>query len=136
MLGKSLTELRLLHLAIRQLRNILEEVITNETDLSTRIAIVSEWIQHAGQVLFDTISSWAWSIERLGGGSGVTLEPGSLYPRTSRVDLKRWTWWKQRLRKLGIDAGGDVREQALGAVRVMEGIEEERRERGSGGLVV
>ncbi|KAF2787274.1 hypothetical protein K505DRAFT_421878 [Melanomma pulvis-pyrius CBS 109.77] len=121
MLGRSWTDLGLLHFAIWELRDTLEEDV-DEEDLLTRIAVAFEWIQHAGSVLFDSISSWTSAVETP--REDVSMKPGSLYKGNSRVTLERWGFWKQRLREIGIKHDENVSTQALAAVSVMAAIEE------------
>ncbi|KAF2823379.1 hypothetical protein CC86DRAFT_409293 [Ophiobolus disseminans] len=78
MLGRSWTEVGVMYLAIWELRDTLEEDIEG-ADLSTRVAVVSEWIQHAGSVLFDEISRWTSAAESQ--EKGNEMKPGKIVRR-------------------------------------------------------
>ncbi|KAM0466043.1 hypothetical protein ACHAPV_000996 [Trichoderma viride] len=106
--------------ALWELRDGLEEPLESQQAKDTHLITASEWITHAGKVLYDE------------GRKGVpvdkddvqSLSTGSLLKgEASGFSEARWSFWKKKIQELSVGAGADAKTRAEKALEVIKSLE-------------
>ncbi|KAK1251939.1 hypothetical protein MKX07_007418 [Trichoderma sp. CBMAI-0711] len=106
--------------ALWELRDGLEEPLPNDHARDTRLLTASEWIIHAGRVLYDEVRN----NNQLNDQEARALRPGSLLEGcSSGFNQQRWTFWKKRLQELSADASDTAKARTQKAMEVMDSLE-------------
>ncbi|PTB77829.1 hypothetical protein M440DRAFT_1421569 [Trichoderma longibrachiatum ATCC 18648] len=106
--------------ALWELRDGLEEPLSNEEARDTHLTTASEWMIRAGKVLYDEVRK---NVE-LDEHDVRALAPGSLFEGGSPgSSQQRWTFWKKRLQELSAEAGAEAKTRTQKALEVMESLE-------------
>lgn len=106
--------------ALWELRDGLEEPLDSQEAKDTHLITASEWITHAGKVLYDE------------GRKGVpvdeddvqSLSTGSLLEgEASGFSEVRWKFWKKKMEELSVGAGAEAKKRAQKALEVIKSLE-------------
>ena len=100
-----------LNLPIWVLREALEETPVKGPEMECRIWVVSEWIIHAANSLFEYMSVE----DELDESSTRALATSHLCSNVKPLSIERWEFWKRRLSELAVDVGTQGLDSALTA---------------------
>lgn len=109
--GKGIVQWR--NFAVWELRAALEEDFDNAAALEYHMAIVKEWVLHAGNRIFEDARTTC-------NDDSKVLKPGSLYNGSPGLNMERWNFWKERLAEISRRTSGEVSSCADGIVWLME----------------
>ncbi|KAM0252878.1 hypothetical protein ACHAQJ_007508 [Trichoderma viride] len=106
--------------ALWELRDRLEEPLPSEQARDTHLTTASEWITHAGKVLYDEARKGAQLDEE----KVQSLRPGSLLEGgSSGFSEARWNFWKKKLEELSVGASAEAKKRTDKALEVMKSLE-------------
>lgn len=92
----------------------------NDTARDCHLAVVYEWIEHAGKVIYDK----GRTSKELDEMEQRALKPGKLFEGESGFTEKRWQFWQQRLEEeLGKGISNEVKAKVQKAVEKMKSLE-------------
>lgn len=98
----------------------MEEPLGSQQAKDTHLITASEWITHAGKVLYDE------------GRKGVpvdkddvqSLSTGSLLKgEASGFSEARWNFWKKKIQELSVGAGAEAKKRAEKALEAIKSLE-------------
>jgi hypothetical protein len=106
--------------ALWELRDRLEEPLSSEQARDTYLTTSSEWIIHAGKVLYDEGRKGT----KLEEDAVRSLRPGSLLEGgDSGFNEARWKFWKKKLEELSVGASAEAKKRTEKALKVMNSLE-------------
>ncbi|PTB44074.1 hypothetical protein M441DRAFT_340886 [Trichoderma asperellum CBS 433.97] len=106
--------------ALWELRQGLEEPLSSQQAKDTYLITTSEWITHAGKVLYDEGRKGA----QLDEDDVRALRTGSLLKgEASGFSEVRWRFWKKKIEELSVEAGAEAKKRAEKALEVIKSLE-------------